>query len=50
MSFIRQYEDRLSLRCDGNCMNHADGVVVACYIEFLRDMPDVEVEEDKDKQ
>lgn len=33
--FVTENRDRLSLFCDGNCYNHTDGVVVACYLKFL---------------
>ena len=37
MSFIREHRDRLSLPCSGNCYEHCDGVVIACYIEYAQD-------------
>jgi hypothetical protein len=41
MSFINNNRDRLSLRCDGNCYAHSDGMVTNCYRQLLNDQGDV---------
>jgi len=35
MSFINDNKNRLSLPCDGNCFNHADGVVLYCHTKLM---------------
>ncbi len=37
MEYIRFNKGRLSLPCDGNCYNHADGIVLHCYAELLKE-------------
>lgn len=36
-AYIKKYENQLSLRCDGNCFAHSDGMVASCYRQYLQD-------------
>lgn len=38
MGFIRENSSNLSLPCDGNCFSHSDARVLACFLEFKRDV------------
>ena len=37
VNFINENRNRLSLPCDGNCYEHTDGVVLACYQNYQED-------------
>lgn len=37
VEYIMDNAQELSLSCDGNCYNHSDGTVAACYEEYLTD-------------
>ena len=38
MAYIRANKNRLSLPCDGICYNHTDGVVLACWDLFSKEV------------
>ena len=47
MAYISANLQQLALPCDGNCFNHADGVVLFCYKQFLEEAPSGETSEEE---
>jgi hypothetical protein len=39
VEYINEHSENLSLHCDGDCTKHPDAVVVACYMEYIDDAP-----------
>ena len=37
VAYIEENEGRLSMKCDGNCWDHPDGVVVACHLLLIQE-------------
>lgn len=37
IEFINSHRDKLSLPCNGNCYEHCDAIVIACYAQFKED-------------
>ena len=37
MTYIKKYENMLSLPCNGNCYEHTDGVVIFCHQQLMKD-------------
>ena len=38
INFIEKHPNRLSMPCDGNCYQHADGVVLYCYMSLKEEL------------
>jgi len=38
VTYIQANKDRLSMKCDGDCFSHPDGVVVACHLLLKREL------------
>ena len=42
IAFIAAHRDQLSLPCEGDCYQHSDGVVLACYLQYKEDQKHAE--------